>query len=543
MVPASEVFDLLAQCGEHRFAKYEVTCAPFHRLRAAMFRLVLGLTDDEAGDPDLAAQLRRALSEWLTVPIPFAGMQASGLAELGGSELVSLRWGADINKHADAAREALEQLRTMESPLRTALADAIVDAVIYEKDWRVYCHRAAAPHFLSLAEQVGCGASDVHFLHSLRDYRNARPFDLLIRVGPFRARGWGAAPGALVHSPRFRELQQYVWVGSANEAGFGDDPLLAAWSDAEPPATADEPGPLPARAAVVPVRWQSSRTQHGGSPPIHATPADPPEDELDVFSRLHREPSTRRAVLLHVDDGFGILYPLRAEVLLLDPAVPGAGAVSRHVLGDVDPTGRFLLWPELGEINLGAHVTGDGSFSVRWKAELRRRAGHHRAGLIRNLQAAGITLRNLDACVDHWVQPPSSVIHSPQQRRHFRILIDVLEMEAREEPPAGIKPTAGWWWRAAWREIAASRGVAIQVGMQEQEIIGEELDRILFSILPDVRGRALDGGTFRITIPTGHSLTGSISFLPVRATEEGFCAPESCLKILSSTSAAEEWRA
>jgi hypothetical protein len=79
--------------------------------------------------------------------------------------------------------------------------------------------------------------------------------------------------------------------------------------------------------------------------------------------------------------------------------------------------------------------------------------------------------------------------------------------------------------------------------MQEQELIDGELERALLSILPEMCSRASDGEAFEIEIPAGQSLTGTVAFMRVIATEDGFCAPDSFLKTLLPIAAVEEWRA
>jgi hypothetical protein len=432
VIPASAILELIGTCAEHRLLRHEIVCAPFQRLRAATFRLVKEIEDDETGDPDVASQLRRALSEWLTVPVPFSSLDAPVLVDLGSSEFVGPRWGADVNREADAASDALREIHRIESPLRLAVADAIVHAELHELDWRIYCHRAAADHFLSVASSVGCDASRVRFLHSLSEYRRAAPFDLLIKVGPFRTRGWGAAPRALIHSPRYRELRQFVWTGSCDEAGFGEDPVLSGWADGNATASGSDRANPARDTSPIPVSWAPVITTVGASDAHASGSSHPPLDELHDFAQSSRTSISRRAVLLHLAKDMGVLYPAHSKVLLLTPGRPQGDAVHRHELTDVDPAGRFLIWPDIDHVSVGAHVSDNGSFSLRWKEELRRRAAFHRAGFLRNLRAAGIGLRDLDKCLDHWMQPPTSVIHAPQQRRHFRMLIEVLEMEARE---------------------------------------------------------------------------------------------------------------
>ncbi len=543
MIPASAILELIGSYTEHRLLRHEIFCEAFQRLRVATFRLLKELADEETGDPDIASQLRRALSEWLTVPVPFSSLDAAVLADLGSSTLAGQCWGADINRDADAARDALRDIHRIESPLQVAVADAIVDAELHELDWRIYCHRAAAEHFLSVASSVGCDPSRVRFIHSLSAYRRTAPFDLLIKVGPFRTRGWGAAPRALIHSPRYLELRQFVWAGSFDEAGFGEDPLLSGWADGETVASASDRATRASDRNPFPVTWAPVTITVGpiGAHPSggsHSTP-----DELHDFAQSRQTSTSRRAVLLHLANDMGVLYAANSKVLLLNPRRTHKDAVHRHELADIDPAGLFLIWPEIDDVSVGGHVSDNGSFSLRWKEELRRRAAFHRAGLLRNLRAAGITLRDLDNCLDHWMQPPTSVIHAPQERQHFRMLIEVLEMEAREPPPPDASGRSGWWWQAAWREVARSRGTAIQFGMQEQELIDGELERVLLCILPEMRSLANERESFVIQIPADQSLSGAIAFLRVIAKDDGFCAPDSCLKTIFPIAVVEEWRA
>ena len=501
-----------------------------------MFRLVSEIQDEETGDPDLANQLRRSLSEWLTVPLPFASMEASSLSELGPFETLERRWGADVATCVEQAQNALLAMHGMASPLRAAIADAIVDAEIYEMDWRIYCNRAAVPHFLSLSEEVGCESSRVRFVHSLSDYRKSRPFDLLIQVGPLRSRGWSAVPAALINSPRYRQLRQFVWVGSSDEAGFGEDPLLAAWADSNSGAPMAESVNSEFGPASLSISWVSTTSG------AETVPAGTPESPLSIVDELHSFAESRgtssscRAVMLHLQDGSGILYRAHSPVHLL----VGGDVVRQPVLAEDDPTDWFLLLPDLDPVNLGTHASKDGNFSLRWKEELRRRMQFDRRELLHDLRAGGIKLRDLEVRLDNWMQPPTKVIHAPKQRRHFKILIDILEMEAREATPL-MSP--GWWCQGAWNEIARSRGIAIQSGIQKQEIIDEELNGVVARMLSEICLRTAQREAFTIDIPSDQSLSGSISFLPIVAIEDGFCAPDSCLKTRSPISALEEWRA
>ena len=552
-VAASRVFEHIAQNRILRVTRHEVASAPFTRLRRAMYALILGLRDEESGDIDISDRLRQSLSEWLTVPVPFESLRALALDQLGDSALVELRWGEELRRSLDSARQSLRAVQRMESPLRAQLSRVIREANSGLCSWRIYCHRSAMEHFVSCAAGVDCTLGPDRFIHSLRDYRSSEPFDVLIKVGPLRTRGWGAIAGAFVNAPRYRHLVQVVWTGMGDEPGFGDDTLvtLLAGPSAARESAGDRNGTgleagTGASEGESPSTWSRSVIVHEDQSCTEDAPppaiGETPPDELQTFARMRRIQAPRRALLLHVGDGLGLFYPPHADVLLLQPEMQSPDAAVRCSLADVDPRGRFLVRADIGEVNLGAHLTEHGWYSTRWKAELRRQFEWHPEGLLRRLRAAGIRLRRLRGCVEHWMQPASTVIHAPQQQRHFELLIEVLEMDTHAPQQGSERRRNSPWWRAAWQEIAVSRGQAIQFGMQEQEIISEEVDRIVLEILPEIHVQAERGEPFRVAIPPGKALEGSISFLPVREVEEGFRVPESALKSMVAISEAEEWR-
>jgi hypothetical protein len=547
-VSASQIFQYLEQHRALSIMRHEVECRPFMALRRAMYGLIVGLRDEDSGDTDLSDRLRQSLSEWLTVPTPFAQLRAPVLDELRDADLVGQRWGEEMRRCFEDAQHSLRALRINTSPLRSQLGEQIRNADAASIRWRIYCHRSAAEHFVSCSSEVGCEIDADRFIHSLRDYRRTAPFDLLIKVGPLRSRGWGTFPNGCVNAPRYQELVQIVWSGMSDEPGFGTDPIVALFS----PATGNgresdspEENQLGDGAARG-LSWKRTVVSHTDGDTKQESPeitVHPALDELATFSKMGSIHAPRRAVLLHFGSGFGVLYPPNADVLLLNPGVTTSDALIRIPLAEAgELRGRFLIRADVGDVNLGAHLTEHGWYSNHWKAELKRQYQHHAEGLLRNLRGTGITLRNLRGCVEHWMHPASSVIHAPQQRKHFEMLIDVLEMESRAPRP-NIRRRAVPWSQGAWQEIATSRGQAIQFGMQEQEIIGEEVDRIVFALLPEVLASAQTAEMFRVAIPVGHALEGSISFFLIYEIEAGFCVSESLLKTLMPVSGAEEWRA
>ena len=99
------------------------------------------------------------------------------------------------------------------------------------------------------------------------------------------------------------------------------------------------------------------------------------------------------------------------------------------------------------------------------------------------------------------------------------------------------------WWEYAWSEIGHARGEAIQTGIQEHEIVDEQLFAILNDLLPDIRRRAAIDSIFELEIPANRDLTGAVRFYKVRSIEDGFLVPDTMLKEICDLDSAEQWRA
>jgi hypothetical protein len=541
---ASTIFNHLAQHPTLDIARHEVECSAFNQLRRSVYRLVIGLQDADMDEIETAHRLRQSLSEWLTVPIQLAHLQTSVLDELGSSAAVGVRWGAEVRTCFDAAVSSAHAVKLLQSPLRRELANALKEADASGLTLRIHCHRGATEHFASCAAGAGVTLGADAFVHSLRDYRDADPFDVLIKVGPLRTRGCGYFPAACLNAARYRCLKQLVWAGMSDEEGFGDDPLILPWQEALMPVT----GVSSTANSTPPVlRWLRTIIVHpdttvgANSAPDDAFTAP---DELLAFSAIRRNQPLRRALLLHVGSGLAVFYAPHAEVLLLKNVASEPRTLSRRELSAGNLHGSILVRADVGDVNMGAHSSNPGWYSAQWKAELIRRFTYHPEGLIRELRAAGLTLRNLHARVEHWCQRAPNVISAPQQRRHFNMLIDVLDMERASATPAADRPrTVGSWSSIAWDEVRRSRGLAIQFGMQEQEIIGEEVEDFVLSMLTELELQLNSGEPFREAIPSGNSLDGSISFFPILSVETNFLVPDTLLGSLLGMSEVEEWRA
>lgn len=527
-VTASQVFSFLEHNSTHSIERRELHCSPFSVLRRNIRLIVVRLHedgDDEA--QETADRLRGLLSEWLTVPVPFDDSLLESVSALGDAEAIERRWGDEMRAAYADACAAERLLRNTENPARAEVRNAARQLQGLGTNWRIYCHRRARPHFESIFSDDPL-PPDI-FLHTVKDYRESAPFDVLAKVGPLRSKGWSSAPDAILSAPRFARLVQIVWSGCGDEDDFGYDPACITGAVAGAPASSGS------RA----IHWTRDVIKVGNSADIAAATVD--DDELRLFHALGRVVKVQRATLLEIDDEDGILYPPHSQVLSFDPTPHTDEPISYRLPSETLSEGMYLIWPLLGATDLGAVHAGEGRYSRIWKERLREEVRRAPDGLVRGLRAAGIELRNLPSCVRQWCRPPSTVIHAPQQRRHFEMLVRALGID--HDSASVTRTLRRPWWEYAWSEIAHTRGEAIQSGILEHEIINEQLVAILNELLSEIRYRAAAEAIFKLAIPDGRDLTGAVRLYRIRSMEDGFLVPDTMLKVICDLDTVEQWRA
>lgn len=536
---ATQIFDFLLSHPSLFNERHEVSLAEFRTLRRSVLSIVKNLQKD--GDYDACATaepLRSSLSEWLTVPVPFDGSILAVLQAFGSPTELEARWGHDIRVAFDSALNAARELQRIENPVRARLQAVIRELRSASRSFKIYCHKAARPHFESLLLPPADAPLDAAvFLHSVRDYREADTFDTLIKVGPLRSRGWGAAPDAIKTAPRFATLVQIVWAGSSDEPGFGYDPVASVADATTPTGTPAADGGALGNC----ISWTPHVTQFGNDDDLDAGQI-PVEDELQVFNKLNQPGQKRRATLLHVDDGQGILYPPLARVISFDPNPAALESIAQRLPGESLLEEMYVIRPLLDDVDLGGVRAEHGYYSRAWKLRLQEQLRTDAAGLIARLRAAGINLVHLEAAIEKWCEPPTTVIHAPKEMRHFDILIRVLGLSGAEAAPVRRHGSIPWS-QLAWNEIRRSRGEASQAGMHEQEIVEEQTLVILRSLLPQIREKASANAGFHLHIPDGRDVKGAFLFFRVSAVEQGFLVPETELEIVCDLNTIEQWHA
>jgi hypothetical protein len=533
----SEIFAFLHQNGRFAIERHEISSAAFAALRQGIRRMFQYLLEE--GEPDAleaAGRLRSQLSGWLTVPFPFDGEFLASLNVLGSPTEVGARWGSDVRNNYEIARQAAEELQRGENPARTCLRLQIRELQKANLHFKIYCHRTARPTFDSLMTPHEAPLGSDHFLHSVSDYRGAPVFDTLLKVGPLRSWGWGSIPDAITSAPRYGRLVQVVWRGCGDEPGFGYDPV----------APVGEVGAEGTRqinhdeALVSRVSWVSNVKRFESDLPAEAE-SIPVEDDFQVFGNLCASSARRRAVLVHIGNHHGILYPSHSQVLSYDPDPNSLTPIWKRQPGESLREGMFVIRQRIDDVSFGGLKVEHDHYSQIWKSRLREEIEKDEQALVRRLRESGIRLSSLHTVIHNWCLRPTTVIHAPHSQHNFELLIKVLG-PLQEGIETRHKQSPSWWQRA-WNEIRHSRGDAIQAGLQEQEIVDDELCALLRDKLPELRAAAATKNAFLVALPENHSVHGTALFEKVVGIEDGFLAPESELKVVRETNANYQWRA
>ena len=533
MTSASIFFDFFSSQRDFSHQRHEIESANFGALRRNLGSIIrrLGQSEDlEAAD--IANQMRILLFTWLTSPVRFDATILEAIQSFGSPISFEARWG--LQGEYNAALYSAEQTLVESSPLRTELLAVVRKLRDDKRTFKIFCHPRAREHFDSLiVPPADVCLPDSAFLHSIRDYGNAEPFSALIKVGPLRSRGWGAIPDAVASSPRFETLVQLVWSGCADELGFGYDPV-------EPPPTNGNLGGTRGQDTLHnQVAWKKQVT-HAGSDPYASRFHTPEKDEFAAFPEPNHPGLRRRVTLLEILAGDGILYPRKAGVLSFDPTVGVHEPLDFRVPGETLLEGMFVIQTQFGDVAFGETQADESGYCRIWKQRLREELQTSPEAFCLILRNKGLDLQSLRFCVENWAEPPHAVIHAPQKRKHFQILIDALAIDPAVTKPTGLDPRP--WWQRAWDEILVTRGEAIQTGRQEHGIIDQQAIEFLRSLLPEIRGRATGVEGFRLQIPPGSDLRGAFVFFKVFRIEDGFLAPETEIKVVRDLNTLEQWK-
>lgn len=531
-VTTTEIFKCLSSQNQFCIERHEVAAYDFSVLRKNLRLIIKNLHECDVYATEISNTLRTKLSEWLTVPVPFDDEIVNAVDCLGSQNAVANKWGRDIGFAYEVALIAAKKLCQNENPMRCEIRNEIENLKVQGKRFKIFCHRLARRHFLSIDETLD---PDV-FIHSCKDYRQIMPFDVLVKVGPLRSHGWGGSPDALLTAPRFSTLAHFIWSGCSDEQGFGLDPASGAVNiEVETPPSLTSS----MNAASRGISWALNTKKIGSNADENGLPLFD-EDEFQMFQSMVRSYENRPAILIQLDDQHGILYPKRMQLLSFDPFASDNEQIEHRLPGETLTEGMFLIFSILGDVDLPELHAKDGTLSPIWKQRLITECKRDKNRLCEKLFDSGIELLSLHSRVNDWCKAATTVIPAPQKGEHFRILIDVLGVyfeQRSDEQKHRLQ-----WWQYAWKEIQRSRGEAISEGSSRQEYIDNKINDILNELRAVIGNKCGCENNFDIEIPSNEELDGRLRFFKIISIEDGFLAPDMALKRICNLSEFEQWR-
>lgn len=532
---ATEVFEFVSAHPYVVIERHEVSCPHFLQLRRSVRRMALVLSEsDNPGDADIAAQLRIGLFELLSSPLLFRPEAFGFIDILGTQEQIRRHWGSDIERTFRESKEAVVCLAQAGNRLRDVYLEVVRSASEAGEQTRIYCHRAAIE--AHMVPEISVGGDMVSMINTPREYRESPPFDILIKVGPLRGRGWGAVPDAVITASRFRTLRQIVWEGSSDESEFGYDPASVSFLAA---SQSDATGGFPQDASRYRILVAHSFPDSGFGLQEPSVEEPIEADDFAILNKVSRSRlgGQRPALLVQIDDRYGIFYYPMSRVMSFDPGVEDDQSLAYRIPGDSLEEGMYVLFPVVDEFSQGVENRAQhGTFSRHWKGDLAASLRSSEQDLVRRLRTNGLDLLNLHAALHHWVRDPTTVIHAPQQRRHFEILIQTLGVHP------GSSGNQRAWIQRAWAEIMQTRGEAIGSGMSGHAAMEQEILDTLAAMQPTLRQQCVASQYFRVNLPESGSCRGYIQFFPVRSVESGYRVPDTDIRLVLDLAEAEKWR-
>lgn len=481
------------------------------------------LPDGDVRQNEPALVLRIEMMKWLTSPLmpDFGLLQRCGLADETSTRL---RWGEDVAREVAVLKELISCYCEEGSVLNAEFVRVFSDLTseFGQDRIKIWCHRNECDLFRELFEELS-ELDDQVFICSLGDYRSCSPADALIRFGPLRTRGMTRTPEALITAPAYRRLVRFVWQGLADEEGFADDPVIPAHN-------------------YLAIMRSERRTVSGNSSTVPFQLAVGPTDDLAFFAEtMAPARGSHRGVLVEFPDDYGVLLRPGSGLLVFSPRLNDTDAIDYRQISDVEEGDYLLIHDadaDLGEVSVDAAKM---PLAVVWKRALADTYRQQPSLCVQKMKDAGITLLDLHRAIQSWMDMNGTVIHAPQNRKHFQALLTRV-LDPGLIPPRSESGEMVSGWRLAWAEVAASRVTAIQHGVLESAIVNEQLVAELRKEIGHLRDLVSTAAEYQHMLLPERGLIGSVEFHPVISISSGFAAPPEEFGKPMKLLAAEQYR-
>jgi len=535
-IPATHIFNFFKKQEFQKFERHYIYSENFNVLRRSIREMItIFRASDEQQILEITDNLRVFISIYLSSPVNFDQNTSEELEVILGDVSSSGNYlGQDISNLYKISLDSAKELQMDENPMRSEFGKIVEGIISRGRKFKIFCTKREREQFDSLKINYGeTKLKDENFIHTLPQYRDSGLFDDLIKIGPFRSRGWSSAPDAILTAPSFERLVQLLWNGCDDENGFGYDPVTFFQNSDEIQKINHSDGGI---EFIGPIKWEKSTHAPAEMPKIYQD-EDLLKNEFEFYQEKNNRFEHVSAFLIQLVDKRGVFIKKNSTCFVYNSS---DNEIIHKVLEESNPEGLFLIVPSLDPIDFGALKAKSDIYSKKWKEKLNLESQKDMKSLVKLLKNAGVDLINLEQAITKlWIKPTERVIHAPHSMRHFKILLDIIGFgEDMVETRFGIKP----FFELATLEIRRSRGDAIQTGLQKHEIIDEELFNILSDSVTEISELGAERTKFRFQLDPDKGLTGSLNFLKIISIESGFTVPDSKINQTMNIDFCDQWR-
>lgn len=528
---AGFLFDSYASA-ERKLVRKEVEFAPITEFRKSLLGIFQQLDRTDERQSDIAVRIWTVISRLMTSTSAFERMLPDATESIFvSSKSVKENWGHEIWANYDRAVSIAYSLVGVPNPLAKTLIESVRSMLQESRTFAVYCPKVEVPELQITLGEAGIDPSLVKVISTVVDFRELEFVDTVIKIGPMRTQGRARTVDSLVTSPKCNSIIQLTWEKTPDESSHGYDPIV--------PASREHPGHI--KSALVDWEIKVEPVVIEWLDPI---PAAAPEaaglqltDDLTILSGASRE--FRSAVLLTLDAEYGMLCAPATKMVVYHLGQDGENCADVRSAGMIEPGSFIAVTGAYANDSVADGQVGADNYSQIWKKKLSEAAESAPLGFLQKLEQAGLDLVGLRSTTRHWMQPTSTVIHSPQKRGHFEILCRVLGLNKQVSHRGIIMP----FWRAAWAEISISRGEAILEGMQNADMLESSVLAALRQLNGHIKNEMGEARKFEIKIPFGEE-GGHVplSLHKVAEVESGYRAPDAELRKILQLEFIQQWQ-
>jgi len=513
--------------------RHELYLLPFSNLRKSVRTIANKLDEVSEACPlqEHVIKIRNLMAEWLSTPVIFNNEITKVIENLGKTDEVRNKYGAELSSSCSIALAAAAVLQTQENPMRVLMQRLVAEQLKEGMRVKILCDYRQQDTFASAICNICPKEISEHmFITNLANYCQSSLFDTLIKTGPLRTWGWASAPEAIINAPRYKKLIQLVWAGNSDEPDFGCINLESTSRTVNDQNKYSQENTINICNGII---WNTKRIETVSDEKKDELKTQEHENELlNNYNGANKE--TQKALFVLIGPDQGIFYPPNSQVLSYDTSLGSKNPVQVRCVCDELLPGAYIIVPTLKnqpeqEVlnNVQDHT------SETWKHLLRKEYDASKNQLCTILEYKGIKLENLSGCIERWLQPASNVISAPQSKEHFGKLMIFLGLNNEK----GIE-----WCKRAWDDVRRSRGEAIQDGRIAHDEMETELAYVLNHDIENLKKQLQNNESIKYKIPTWSKLVGDLHLYQITNIQDGYRVDSNELYKYHNSKDIQRWR-